>query len=253
MIPFISLIALQHSRVQTIDELPESSLYLLMPLLLYLLQKPGCVVYSFGSNGQVTFEEGMIKVTDNMCEVHVFDFSASQQQANQVEAIKGVKFHFYGIGAKDEVVQGRFQYEDRVVTSYELKTLPTIMKELGHDWVHVFKMDVEGAEYQVLPSIVTHYAEAKQVIPVTQAQIEYHHWGDRPPRQDILNTLTLMEESGLRAFHTEYNYHGDAWNFIEYAYLHVDDEGHVVSPTEPGLYHKGLSRQKHSRRLFRIR
>ena len=178
-----------------------------------------------------------------MCEIHVFDFSASQQQIEQVEAIKGVTFHTYGIGARDETVHGRFQYEDRVVTSYDLKTLPTIMKELGHDWVHVFKMDVEGSEYQVLPSIVTHYTETKQLIPITQAQIEYHHWGNNPSREDILNTLRLMEESGLRAFHSEYNYHGEAWNFIEYAYLQVDDDGHVVSPTEPGPYHRLQQRQ----------
>lgn len=210
-----------------------------------LLQKPGCVVYSFGSNGQVTFEEAVVEVTQHHCEVHVFDFTLSSQQRQQVEAIKGVFFHDYGIGTTDATVQGRFQYENRVVTSYSLKTLPTIMLELGHAWVHVFKMDVEGAEYEVLPSIMTHYAEAKQVVPITQAQIEYHHWAGRPSSEDMLSTLRLVEESGFRAFHSEYNYHGEAWNFIEYAYLHVDSEGHVVSPTEVGPYHAVSNRRRH--------
>ncbi len=185
----------------------------------------------------MTFEQAVVEVTHNYCEVHVFDFTLSEGQVQRVEAIKGVFFHDYGIGASDAIVHGRFQYEDRVVDSYELKSLPTIMKELGHNWVHVFKMDVEGAEYDVLPAIMTHYAEAKQVIPITQAQIEYHHWAHRPSSEDLLSTLRLVEESGFRAFHTEYNYHGEAWNFIEYAYLHVDDDGHVVSPTEVGPYH----------------
>jgi len=87
----------------------------------------------------------------------------------------------------------------------------------------------------VLPSIMTHYAEAQQVVPVTQAQVEYHHWAGRPFTEHLLSTLRLVEEGGFRVFHSEFNYHGEAWNFIEYAYLHVDIEGHVVSPTEP--YH----------------
>ncbi len=67
------------------------------------------------------------------CEVHVFSFTLSGEQAHEVEATEGVLFQGYGIGADDEIVNGRFQYENGVVTSYELKTLPTLMKELGHD------------------------------------------------------------------------------------------------------------------------
>ncbi len=170
-----------------------------------------------------------------------FDFTLSAEQAHEVEAIEGVRFHGFGIGvgigADDEIVNGSFQYENRVVNSYELKTLPDIMKELGHDWVHVLKMDIEGAEYEVLPSIMTHYAEAQQAVPVTQAQVEYHHWAGRPSTEQLLSTLRLVEEGGFRLFHSEFNCHGEAWNFIEYASLHLGNEGHVVSPTELGPYH----------------
>ncbi len=64
-----------------------------------------------------------------------------------MEAIEGVSFHDYGIGVIDETVSGNFQYENHVVNSYELKTPPAIIKESGHDWVHVFKMEVKAAEY----------------------------------------------------------------------------------------------------------
>jgi len=212
------------------------------------VQKPGCVVYSFGPNGQAIFEKAVVDITQKHCEVHVFGFNLSAEQAHEVEAIEGVLFHGHGIGADDEIVNGRFQYENRVVNSYELKTLPFILKELGHGWVHVFKMDIEGAEYEVLPSIMTHYAEAQQAVPVTPAQVEYHHWAGRSSTQNLLSTLRLVEEGGFRIFHSEFNYHGEAWNFIEYAYLHVDNEGHVVSSTELGLYHvKSSSSDRPSR------
>lgn len=97
------------------------------------MPKPRCVVHSFGSNGRVTFEEAVVDITHKHCEVHVFDFTLSGEQAHEVEATEGVLFQGYGIGADDEIVNGRFQCENGVVTSYELKTLPTLMKESGHD------------------------------------------------------------------------------------------------------------------------
>lgn len=193
------------------------------------MQGPSCVVYSFGSNGELTFEEALIRATHGRCEVHVFDFSVSDDQAQQAEQIEGVKFHRYGISETDQHVSEPFTYEDRSVPSYELKSLPSIMRDLGHKWIDVLKMDVEGAEYSVLQSIVQHYKRANQTVPITQAQIEYHQHDKQPTRQDLIATLTAFEKSGFRAFHSEYNYRGEPWHYIEFAYLHVDDNGKVVT------------------------
>ena len=111
-------------------------------------------------------------MTHGRCEVHVFDVSMALAQVTQVEAVKGVTFHAYGIGATDELVSEAFHYSKNSVNAYELKTLTTIMADLGHAWVDVFKMDVEGAEYEALPAIVQHYQKIKRPIPITQAQIE---------------------------------------------------------------------------------
>ena len=191
-----------------------------------------CVVYSFGSNGELTFEEALINATSSRCEVHVFDFSLSEDQVKQVGATPGVTFHNYGIGAADQHVSVPFVYGKRKIPSYDLKSLPTIMKELGHTWIDVLKMDIEGAEYKVLSAIVQHYKSAEQVIPITQAQIEYHHKGEKPARRELIATLTALEHNGFLAFHSEYNYHGQPWNYIEYAYLHVDKDGKVVTRSQ---------------------
>jgi len=52
-----------------------------------LLRQQACVVYSFGSNGQVSFEEEMIRRTG--CEVHVFDPTMDELSIQTVEAVPG--------------------------------------------------------------------------------------------------------------------------------------------------------------------
>ena len=107
------------------------------------------------------------------------------------------------------------------------------MLDLGHSWIDVLKMDVEGAEFEILPAMVAHYAALNEHVPVTQAKIEYHHSADSPPMTDLVNTLLLMEESGFRIFSTECNVNGAPWNFIEYSYLNVDSTGRLAQPETP--------------------
>ena len=193
------------------------------------MQKAECVVYSFGSNGEITFEEHLLSLTENNCEVHVFDYTLNKEKASKVRAVKGATLHEYGIGKEDQVVKTPFDNGENRVNEYELKSLPSIMAALGHSWLDMLKMDVEGAEYDILPALFTHYTALNQRIPVTQAQIEYHHWPSQPIITQLVDTLKMMEAGGFRAFSTEYNINGEPWNFIEYSYLHVDNDGNVVS------------------------
>jgi hypothetical protein len=52
-------------------------------------------------------------------------------------------------------------------TSFEVKSLVTIMKELKHEWIDVLKIDIEGAEWAVLKSLMS----GKQQFPCTQMQV----------------------------------------------------------------------------------
>jgi len=198
----------------------------------FLFQDRNCVVYSFGSNGEVTFEEALINMTKS-CEVHIFDYSLSPEKAEMVQSVSGATLHEYGIGAEDSFVTAPFSDGESNVNQYQLKNLSSIMSDLGHTWIDVLKMDVEGAEYEILPAMVAHYAALNENVPVTQAQIEYHHSAGSPPMTDLVHTLLLMEESGFRTFSTEYNVNGAPWNFIEYSYLNVDSTGRLAQPETP--------------------
>ena len=192
------------------------------------LQKDRCVVYSFGSNGEVTFEQALLNLTNQTCEIHIFDYSLNSANIQKVHSVSGAILHLYGIGPDNSVVEAPFHNGEQTVKHFQLKNLSSIMSELNHSWVDVLKMDVEGAEYTVLPSIISHYKALNMQIPVTQAQIEYHHSKGNPKMTHLVQTLKLMESSGFRAFSTEYNVNGEAYNYVEYSYLNVDQEGNIA-------------------------
>jgi len=107
-----------------------------------LLQQAGCVVYSIGSAGETSFEQEVLART--LCTLHAFDPTLTAQQAKEVAAVVGDRnFHSVGLGVDD----GR-------LGTMPTKKLSTIMKDLGHEWVDVLKMDIEGGEWQVLKGLL---------------------------------------------------------------------------------------------------
>lgn len=63
------------------------------------------MVYSFGSNGETTFEEDLLRKTK--CDVHVFDPTLHQ---DRVSSIKGVTLHTYGLGITDGLVSDQIPF-----------------------------------------------------------------------------------------------------------------------------------------------
>lgn len=53
------------------------------------------------------------------------------------EMSKRAHFFQIGVGDKDEIKDG-----------HQFHTLTTLMKNNGHDWIDIFKIDVEGAEFK---------------------------------------------------------------------------------------------------------
>ncbi|KAF9127233.1 hypothetical protein BGW39_006022 [Mortierella sp. 14UC] len=54
------------------------------------------------------------------------------------------------------------------------KTLKTVMKENGHEWLDVLKMDIGRSEVDVLNSMMDQH----EVLPLSQLQLDIHAWGD---------------------------------------------------------------------------
>ncbi len=73
----------------------------------------------------------------------------------------------------------------------EVKTLSTIMRELGHKHINILKVDIEGSEYLFLEEMF----DTMGCPPVDQLIIEWHHfsldkrYGASPEINTIVNFL----------------------------------------------------------------
>ena len=183
------------------------------------LQRPGCVVYSFGSNGDTSFEAAILNRTS--CAVFTFDPTLAPEVQATVEAVPGITFKAVGLSAVDgnAVIGGH---------TLPVRTLATLMKENEHAWIDLLKIDVEGAEWEALESLVAQ--SSGQALPITQAQVEFHvGWGGHGP-QDAVNLLEAMDGAGMRVFHVEENAVCDtcAGQFEEIAFANVGASGRMV-------------------------
>jgi len=196
-----------------------------------------CIVYSIGSKGEISFEQGMQEKLPH-CEIHIFDPTLTSEQKKIInDSLLNTHFHDLGLGA----VNGEFRIKNRKAlwtqrtkNVYPVQTLGTIMESLAHTWIDVLKVDIEGGEWAIFERLF----EEVRIIPATQIQIELHFLGDA---KVVLNFFNSMKEKGFRVFSVEPNYYGrtaeNARLMVEYSFIQVNDEGQVVweEPSKPIL------------------
>lgn len=125
------------------------------------------ICYCVGCGEDISFDLGII----DLFGCHVFSFDPTPRAVAYVNKVAGknVKYHFYEIGLWDEEDTLDFwvpnnprhvshsllnlQKTDAFI-SVKVKRLAQIMKELDHKTLDLLKIDIEGAEYRVVESII---------------------------------------------------------------------------------------------------
>jgi FkbM family methyltransferase len=169
------------------------------------------IVYSFGIGYDVSFDLALIK----KFQAQIFAFDPLESCIAYVAALPVDKNHLqsFQVGLyHQDTIKKFFIPTDRnfSATLYErwknspdvseqqvqLKTLSSIANTLGHTHINILKLDIEGAEYEVLENVLNTKIEIDQIL------IEFHHRFPGRGVNDTRKAISLLRDFnyGLTAF-----------------------------------------------------
>lgn len=165
------------------------------------------IVYSLGVGEDIGLDLALIELKD--MEVHAFDPTPNSVDWLQQQKLPaGFHFHPWGVAKND----GSMFFYPRLLrdgsrsqTMYTLvpdpaaepdrlevpvKSITTITENLGHTGIDVFKMDIEGAEYDVLEGLLGSELRPRQLL------IEFHHRHTGLDKSQTVAAVNDLREAG---------------------------------------------------------
>lgn len=172
------------------------------------------LVYSFGSNGDTQFEDGMREKlhTPN---IYIFDPTLNK---NQKASVLKKSHHLIESG----LTKNNMNSFPARGTKFRAQSLPMHMAQLGHSsrYLDVLKIDVESSEYISFMGLVIGDC-ASATVKVGQVQIELHH-----PHNVLTPDLTIkrlfhsLYSCGMLLFSKEGNHWGcGGYRCVEFSFL----------------------------------
>lgn len=177
------------------------------------------VVYSVGIGTDITFDLSLIEA--HGLTIHAFDptpGSIAYLQSVQLPATFAV--HQVGLAAVDgalsflppanpehisHTLMAPGHTDTRAIT-VDVRRLSTLMRDLGHTHIDVLKMDIEGAEYDVLDDLLD------QQLPVRQILVEFHHRFPGVGVERTRRAVARLNAAGYRIFAAAAS--GEEYSFI---------------------------------------
>jgi FkbM family methyltransferase len=167
----------------------------------------GSIVYSFGVGTDISFDEALIALRG--VTVHAFDPTPRSVEWVKAQSLpERFVFHPWGIAGFDGTASFHAPKDPTHVSHTVLEggnvgtgtvevpvlRLRTIMSKLGHERIDILKMDIEGAEYDVLPDVLG------SGLAIPQILIEFHHRRSGVPVERTQAAVRALEQAGYRAF-----------------------------------------------------
>lgn len=164
------------------------------------------VVYSFGIATEISFDRAIIEATG--CQVFGFDPDPRcTRWLNETGRWVPPEFHFseVALGASRgtfsfhvtdiEKMTGSLAYdfEEGGTVPVQCLTLKDIMASHKHAQVDYLKLDVEGAEYDVLNAWLSEY----ETLPVVQLWLEFHPGLHQKTEKDSRQLVRRLAQAGL--------------------------------------------------------
>jgi len=174
--------------------------------------RPGCVIYSVGSNGDFSFEEALQNILGkDTCEIHTFDMDDFQDVTP-----KDMNIHFHKWGLVHEATAAEEKDKEG---AHIFKTLKETIKELGHDdlpAIDIFKIDCEGCEFSTQADWVS-----DDTIPMLQQILVEVHY---PNANNANKFFDGFKNAGYVSFSKEHNIQLPGLSASEHCFLKLDKE-----------------------------
>ena len=167
----------------------------------------GQIVYSLGVGDTIDFDLQLIEALG--VEVHAFD--PTPNSVNWMEDLDlpaGFHFHPWAAAAKDGTLflyprlksdgsQSTVMYTimeegqaEEASVEVPALTIATMMQKLGHQNIDLLKMDIEGAEYGVIDSLLASTVRPNQLL------VEFHHRFKDLDLDQTVNTIERLRAAG---------------------------------------------------------
>lgn len=173
------------------------------------------IVYSFGIGEDISFDLDLIK--NYKCNIHGFDPTPkSKKYISELNPSRFFTFHDFGISNKTEVVDFYLPIENNHVSGslmkysgvdlenpieVKMKKLVDIVNILDHKHIDILKMDIEGAEYDVIEDIIS------SSIFINQILIEFHERFFKDGITKTKNAIKQLKNAGFEIFAVSDTFH----------------------------------------------
>ena len=167
------------------------------------------VVYSVGVGSNIDFDLALIE--ELKLAVYAFDPTPRSIEWIKKQSLsKSFKFIPVGLGSNDGEMEffpprkesaTHFSPIDRYdnlgveTIKAPVKTLKSLAQEFGHQTIDLLKMDIEGAEYDVIDNL------EEQGVEINQILIEFHHMYKGISLDDTKNAIDKLRKLGFELFH----------------------------------------------------
>jgi len=191
------------------------------PIIPKLMERGRTVVYSVGVGANITWDKALLENYD--CQVWGFDPTPKTLGwARKQDFPEGFKFVPLGLAERDGEIQfaaprvethisfAPLEDGQQGAVACKVKTLSSLMKDLGHDHVDVLKMDIEGGEYGVIDDIL-----ASPIRP-TQLMAEFHHDMYEYGYEHTQRAIHALYNAGYRRFYKSRSGREQGYVYLEH-------------------------------------